>query len=177
MKKNKICELCRRLPQLSVAFRSVELPARAGFRGRRAAREQQQTADCCSKMEKKYILALTKEPVDLSAFPEARVGPPGSPPPPSIGQVVLPRLARRLCEEFPEFEVLPGCNKEDFESKIEMTQKVRVRASFAAAFPLRRCFGVQSVCGVCTPKIRAAVSGRRVSFKGSGHFFCRVVHL
>ncbi|CDJ37217.1 Glyoxylate reductase/hydroxypyruvate reductase-like, related [Eimeria tenella] len=113
-------------------------------------------------MEKKYILALTKEPVDLSAFPEARVGPPGSPPPPSIGQVVLPRLARRLCEEFPEFEVLPGCNKEDFESKIEMTQKAEVLvlldappALLEAVVPLcprlqwvHSCLaGVEGLCG------------------------------
>ncbi|CDJ63673.1 D-3-phosphoglycerate dehydrogenase, putative [Eimeria necatrix] len=81
-------------------------------------------------MEKKYILALTKEPVDLSAFPEARVGPPGSPPPQTIGQVVLPRLARRLREEFPEFEVLPGCSKEDFENKKEIAQKVYRHSDF-----------------------------------------------
>ncbi|XP_022587487.2 uncharacterized protein LOC34619553 [Cyclospora cayetanensis] len=70
-------------------------------------------------MGKRLIVAVTPYPVDLSVFPEASVAGSKTVPPPSIGQVVLPRFVRHLAVNFPDFELVSGCSIEDFNERKE----------------------------------------------------------
>ena len=77
-----------------------------------------------NKMGKRYIIALTQASVDLSLCPDATVADSISSSPPPFGQVVLPRFVKHVRENFPDFDVLSGCSKKDFECREEEEVKM-----------------------------------------------------
>lgn len=81
-------------------------------------------------MGKRYIVALSRVPVDISIKKEALVTPCGSPPPPAISQVVLPRLAQHVAENHAEFELIHGSSEKDFEGKKDLIKQVKKQQDF-----------------------------------------------
>lgn len=94
-------------------------------------------------MGKRYIVALSSVPVDISIKKEALVTPFGSPPPPPLSQVVLPRLAQHILENHGEFELIYGSSEKDFDKQKDLIKQAEIiivvdpcPSLFSYVFPL-----------------------------------------
>ncbi|KAL8272049.1 hypothetical protein Esti_003984 [Eimeria stiedai] len=81
-----------------------------------------------TKMEKRYILALTSEPVDLGSprHTENQSSSGASAEVPSICQSVLPRVATRFASVFPQFEFICCSSEADLERQKSLVEKAEV---------------------------------------------------
>lgn len=77
-------------------------------------------------MEKRYIIALTTEQLDVSVQQEVCASRTSSTLPPPLGQVVIPRLAKHVAEKYPDFQVICGSSSADLAKQKTLVEKAEI---------------------------------------------------